>query len=116
MSESRFKDIILLLAKGDLKSVEAMLPEFKSKAYSDREKGYLKAVEGIVLSLKKDSPNLYIRMIYTMDYKDIEQEVERIRKSFMEKPSFIRDEFQEGFFTCILDFMKVLLGNRRIEG
>jgi len=109
------KDAILLLAKGDLKSVEAVLSELKSKVNSDRERGYLKALEGITLSLRKDSPNLYVRMVSSMDCRDINREIETIRRNFLEKPSFLRDEFQEGFFTCILDFMEALSNNRRIK-
>lgn len=114
-SRSRFKDIILLLARGDLKTVEAMLPELKYKVYSDWEKGYLKAVEGIVLGLRKDSPNIYVKMIYSMDNDALDREVEIIEKSFLEKPDFLRDKFQEGFFTCILDLVKALSDNRRIK-
>lgn len=109
------RDLVLLLARGDLKSVEAVLSELKSKVASDRERGYLKALEGITLSLRKDSPNLYVRMVSGMDCRDIDREIETIRRNFLGKPAFLRDEFQEGFFTCILDFMEALSNNRRIR-
>lgn len=112
MEYSRFRDVLELLVKGDLKTLEAILPRLRSEVSSDRERGYLKAIEGIILSLKKDSPNLYVKMVYAMDRASIEQEMEKIRRIFLERPRLLSDEFQEGFFTCIVDFMKVLSSSR----
>lgn len=105
--KNKARSLMKLLLDGRVREAESFLSDLKSRLNpkSEWDRGYLKALEGMVLGLKKNSGSAYVKEI--LGCKNPRDELAYFEKTFFEKPVFLRDEFQDGFFTCWLEMLKL---------
>ncbi|MEM2926778.1 MAG: hypothetical protein QW220_01225 [Candidatus Bathyarchaeia archaeon] len=102
-----------LLLSRNFSDADEILRRIKEKTTSDWEKGYVNAMEGLMVSFKSEVDELlYLNRIMGNTFS-----IKKARVRFLKMgkgPTIITTSFEEGFAKCWLDFLKVL-GNHSKE-
>lgn len=106
MARQEVQKYFRLINEKKFKEAEGELEKFKNElGKSEEGLGYLKALEGILLSKKSGDEELYLTRIEKMD----EKEIKRARSEFLShSKSELHGAYDRGFFKALLDYVDFL--------
>jgi hypothetical protein len=96
-----------LISNKNFKEAEEALEQIKDKLEKSPENfGYLKALEGLILTFKSDDEKLYLKKL--METKD-EKELNRLKNEFSTHvKNELHGEYDKGYFKALLEYLNFL--------
>ena len=95
-----------LIVEKRLSEAEKKLDEIKqNSSRSEREKGYLKALEGLLLTYRSSDD----RFLYLNNVEFTAKNTEMLKKEFSDQASYpLFEDYDQGYFLALSDFVKVV--------
>ncbi|MBS7658643.1 MAG: hypothetical protein QW476_04825 [Candidatus Bathyarchaeia archaeon] len=107
MNKQETQKFFQLILNKNFKEAEEMLEQIKTKLEKSPENfGYLKALEGLILTFKSTDEKLYLKkLIETTD----EKELNRLKNEFsIHVKNELHADYDRGYFKALLDYLNFL--------
>ncbi|MBS7654959.1 hypothetical protein KEJ50_00415 [Candidatus Bathyarchaeota archaeon] len=92
-----------LILNKNFKEAEEQFEKIKMKIEKSPENfGYLKALEGIMLTLKSNDEKLYLKRVESKD----EKEINKLKAEFsLHAKNELHGDYDKGYFKALLDYL-----------
>ncbi len=107
MSKQEIQKFFQLISNKNFREAEEMLEQIKGKLEKSPESfGYLKALEGLMLTFKSNDEKLYLKKV--MENKD-EKELNNLKNEFsLHVKNELHGEYDRGYFKALLEYLNFL--------